>query len=494
MIQGTSSDAGKSFLVTALCRALVDEGINVCPFKSQNMSNNSYVTANGLEMGRAQGVQAEAARLEPKVYMNPILLKPRKDTMSEIILMGKVFASPDGKDYYKNFTMNDGITAVRQALQQIEQQHDVVVIEGAGSPAEVNLNDREIVNMRIAKEADVPVLLVTDVDRGGSLASVVGTLELIGEDKERVKGIIFNKFRGDMALFEDAVKFIEDYTGIKVVGVMPYLKDVLVESEDSLSINYRFSSNEQNKITVGIVKMPYVSNNTDIESFMFENDVEVVLIDRFTNIDTLDAAILPGTKSTISDMKYLQDTGLSEKIRNFYNRGGFVFGICGGYQMLGEHISDSLSMDNENISEIDGIGLLQAETTFEQEKSVKQALGKCIFENNSFEVKGYEIHFGKTEPTGKTFYEPLFEFGDCTEGLSSKDMRVGGTYLHNVFHNDSFRSLWLNKIRISKKLNVKDTVNTAQVKEQSYNKLASALYEHLDMEYIKKLIYKGLKI
>jgi adenosylcobyric acid synthase len=490
MILGTSSDAGKSFLVTALCRALANEGINVCPFKSQNMSNNSYVTANGLEMGRAQGVQAEAARLEPQVYMNPILLKPRKDTMSEIILMGKVFASPDGKDYYKNFTMNEGISAVRHALQQIEQQHDVVVIEGAGSPAEVNLNDREIVNMRIAKEADVPVLLVTDVDRGGSLASVVGTLELIGADKERVKGIIFNKFRGDIALFEDAVRFIEDYTGIKVVGVMPYLKDVLVESEDSLSINYRFTSNEQNKITVGIVKMPYVSNNTDIEAFMFENDVEVLLIDRFTNLDMLDAVILPGTKSTISDMKYLHDSGISEKVRNFYNKGGFVFGICGGYQMLGKRITDNLSMDNENLSEIDGIGLLQAETTFEQEKLVKQVKGRCVFENSSFEVAGYEIHFGKTELTGKESYASLFEFGDRAEGISSQDMRVCGTYLHNVFHNDSFRSLWLNKIRISKKLHVKDTINTAQVKEQSYNKLASALYEHLDMEYIKKLIYK----
>jgi adenosylcobyric acid synthase len=491
MIQGTSSDAGKSFLVTALCRALIDEGINVCPFKSQNMSNNSYVTENGLEMGRAQGVQAEAARLVPQVYMNPILLKPRKDTMSEIILLGKVFGSPDGKDYYKNFTMHEGIEAVREALRQIEQLHDVVVIEGAGSPAEVNLNDREIVNMRIAKEADVPVILVTDVDRGGSLASVVGTLELIGEDRDRVKGIIFNKFRGDIALFEDAIKFTEDYTGIKVVGVMPYLKDVLVESEDSLSINYRFASDEQNKITVGIVKMPYVSNNTDIEAFMFESDVEVVLIDSFTKIDHLDAIVLPGTKSTISDMKYLHDTGLSDKIRNFYHKGGFVFGICGGYQMLGEHITDSLSMDNENINEIDGMGLLQAETTFEQEKSVKQVIGKCVFEGNSFEVKGYEIHFGKTELTGKTSYQQLFVFDDKAEGFCSQDMRVCGTYLHNVFHNDRFRSLWLNKIRSSKKLIVKDTVNTAQVKEESYNKLASALYEHLDMDYIKKLIYKG---
>ena len=491
MIQGTSSDAGKSFLVTALCRALVDEGINVCPFKSQNMSNNSYVTVNGLEMGRAQGVQAEAARLEPQVYMNPILLKPRKDTMSEIILLGKVFGSPDGKDYYKNFTMNEGITAVRQALKQIDENHDVIVIEGAGSPAEVNLNASEIVNMRIAKEADVPVLLVTDVDRGGSLAAVVGTLELIGADKERVKGIIFNKFRGDLALFEDAVKYIEDYTGVKVVGVLPYLKDVLIESEDSLSINYRFSSNEQNRITVGIVKMPYVSNNTDIEAFMFENDVEVILVDRFTYIDMLDAIILPGTKSTISDMKYLQDTGISEKIRTFYNNGGFVFGICGGYQMLGEKISDDLKMDNENISEIKGIGLIKAETTFEEEKSVKQVNGKCVFENNNFEVQGYEIHFGKTQISDKADFEPLFLFDNTLEGLSSKDMRACGTYLHNVFHNDTFRSLWLNKIRLSKNLHVKDTTDTAFVKEESYNKLAKALYENLDMEYIKKLIYKG---
>ena len=236
MIQGTGSNAGKSFLTTGLCRIFSDRGLKVCPFKSQNMSNNSHVTKDGLEVSTAQAAQAEAARLEPEVFMNPILLKPLKDTVSEIILMGKVFNAPADRDYYRTFTMNEGIAAVREALAHIGKHFEVVVIEGAGSPAEVNLNEAEIVNMRVAREADVPVILTADVDRGGALASVVGTLELLGKDRERVKGILFNKFRGDVSLFEPAVRWMEERTGIRVVGVMPWLHDVRIAGEDSLSM------------------------------------------------------------------------------------------------------------------------------------------------------------------------------------------------------------------------------------------------------------------
>ncbi len=490
MIQGTSSDAGKSFLVTALCRALANDGWKVCPFKSQNMSNNSYVTREGLEMGRAQAVQAEAARLQPDVYMNPILLKPRKDTLSEIILMGKVYSTPDdGSRYFKNFTMNVGIQTVRKALDYISNHYDVIVIEGAGSPAEINLNSTEIVNMRIAREADVPVILVTDVDRGGSLASVVGTLILLGEDRQRVKGIIFNKFRGDLSLFEDAVQWIEDYTKIKVIGVMPYLKDVLVESEDSLSINSNYESLKANKLTIGIIKIPYVSNNTDIEPFRFESDVEIFLVDAFTDFNKLDAVIIPGTKSTILDMQYLHESGIAKSLKTFYENGGYIFGICGGYQMLGTMISDELGIDNPSIKSIAGLGLLPVRTYFETTKTVNQVSGNMIYPGfDNFNVDGYEIHFGKTEPLQSNFGHSLFSLNNHQEGFALDNLRVGGTYLHNVFHNDAFRNLWLNLIRNKKQYTEQPTVNTEKIKEQSYESLAKAAFEFLDMDYIMKLI------
>ncbi|HEX7715271.1 MAG TPA: cobyric acid synthase [Bacillota bacterium] len=493
MIQGTSSDAGKSFLVTALCRALANQGLKVCPFKSQNMSNNCYVTPDGLEMGRAQAVQAEAARLKPDVYMNPILLKPCKDTLSEIVLLGKVHPTPGDSDYFKNFTTTTGIQTVKNALRHIEAHYDAIVIEGAGSPAEINLNSHEIVNMRIAREADVPVILVTDVDRGGSLASVVGTLELLGEDRNRVKGIIFNKFRGDMALFQDAVRWTEDYTKTKVIGVMPYLHDILVESEDSLSIDNHYKSLQANKIVIGVVKMPYVSNNTDIEPFRFEEDVEIILIDAFTDFTKLDAVIIPGTKSTISDMKYLHDSGIAKALKTFHDNGGFIFGICGGYQMLGEKIVDELGVDNPSVKNIEGLRLLPVRTTFTAKKTVNQvsgrlANGKLLAPGlSNCEVSGYEIHFGITERMGDIGH-PLFLLNNHQDGMEVDNLRIAGTYLHNVFHNDAFRSLWLNRIRAKKQYAEKPPVNTEKIKEQSYEALAKAASEYLDMEYVLKLV------
>ena len=255
MIQGCSSDAGKSYIATALCRILKNKGYHVCPYKSQNMSNNSYVTWDGGEIGRAQGVQAEAASIRPETYMNPILLKPQQDSGSEIVLFGKVYKPMPGQEYHRNFTMNQGLAAARKGLAIIRENFNAVVIEGAGSPAEVNLNDREIVNMRIANEADVPGLLVGDVNRGGSFASIVGTLELLGEDRKRVKGLIFNQFRGDISLFEDGVRWIEEYTGVKVVGVLPYFKDINIEGEDSLSINFQHRSALEHRISIGIVRL-----------------------------------------------------------------------------------------------------------------------------------------------------------------------------------------------------------------------------------------------
>ncbi len=489
MIQGTSSDAGKSFLVTALCRIFANEGVRVCPFKSQNMSNNSYVTLDGCEIGRAQGVQAEAARQEPSTFMNPILLKPKKDTCSEIVLFGKVHSAKEGTDYYKDFTLGEGIRAVRQALKTIEDNYEMIVIEGAGSPVEMNLNDREIVNMRIACEADVPVILVTDIDRGGSMGSIVGTLELLGEYRKRVKGIIFNKFRGDLALFEDGVKFIEEYTGVKVVGVMPYLKDVIIENEDNLSTDYCYQSPYKDRVVIGVVELPFVSNNTDVEIFRYESDVQIRNIDPQTDFRLLDAVIIPGTKSTIQDMRYLVDSGIADRIVSFARTGGTVFGICGGYQMLGREILDDSRIDNNDIAAIGGLSLLPISTRFEKTKTVRRVVGNIVHPAMGTGVlNGYEIHFGRSEVLDPDGFLPVAETGGDTDGLADREFRVAGAYLHHIFHNDGFRNGWLNLVRKRKGVAPRTVVDTVRMKDGDYDKLASYATEYLDMDYIRKII------
>lgn len=494
MIQGTSSDAGKSFITTALCRIFSDMGYAVCPFKSQNMSNNSCVTPDGLEMGRAQGVQAEAARVEPQTYMNPILLKPRKDTSSEIVLMGKVFDAPCDKNYYRSFTMGKGLETLREALAIIDEKYEVMVCEGAGSPAEVNLNAAEIVNMRVAQEADIPVLLVADVDRGGAIASVVGTLELLGEDRRRVKGIIFNKFRGDLSLFEDAVEFTEKKTGVKVVGVMPWLTDIVIEGEDIMSINWHRgeTAESKDKLRVGVVKFPRVSNHTDIEAFRFEPDVEIIELASPAQVASLDAVVLPGTKSTVLDMKYLLDSGLAAEIRRFYQNGGTVYGLCGGYQMMGEEIDDRHLRDNDKIPAIEGLGLLPVVTTFGEEKTTIRRRGHTIhpYFKEAAAVDGYEIHFGETRPLREEpGFAPLFELDGRADGLADGELRAGGSYLHNAFHNDLFRAVWLNRLRKKRGLPEREAVSTAAAKEAAYDALAAQARQNLDLDYIIDIMH-----
>ncbi len=494
MIQGTSSDAGKSFITTALCRIFSDMGYAVCPFKSQNMSNNSCVTPDGLEMGRAQGVQAEAARVEPQTYMNPILLKPRKDTSSEIVLMGKVFDAPCDKNYYRSFTMGKGLETLREALAIIDEKYEVMVCEGAGSPAEVNLNAAEIVNMRVAQEADIPVLLVADVDRGGAIASVVGTLELLGEDRRRVKGIIFNKFRGDLSLFEDAVEFTEKKTGVKVVGVMPWLTDIVIEGEDIMSINWHRgeTAESKDKLRVGVVKFPRVSNHTDIEAFRFEPDVEIIELASPAQVASLDAVVLPGTKSTVLDMKYLLDSGLAAEIRRFYQNGGTVYGLCGGYQMMGEEIDDRHLRDNDKIPAIEGLGLLPVVTTFGEEKTTIRRRGHTIhpYFKEAAAVDGYEIHFGETRPLREEpGFAPLFELDGRADGLADGELRAGGSYLHNAFHNDLFRTVWLNRLRKKRGLPEREAVSTAAAKEAAYDALAAQAKKNLDLDYIIDIMH-----
>lgn len=491
MIQGTSSDSGKSFIATAFCRIFSNMGLSVCPFKSQNMSNNSYVTPDGYEIGRAQGVQAEAARVEAETFMNPILLKPRGDTSSEIVLMGKVHDTPCDRDYYRSFTMSVGLETLRSALSLIDQRFDMVVAEGAGSPAEINLSQAEIANMRVAREADIPVILVTDVDRGGSLASVVGTLELLGADRDRVKGIIFNKFRGDPELFRGAMEWTEQYTGVKVLGVVPWINGLVIEGEDVLSINWTDSPDAERALTIGAVRLPRISNHTDLEAFRFEPDVKIVEIDSPSKIAGLDAIIIPGTKSTVSDLQYLTESGLATAIRMFSERGGHVFGICGGYQMMGRRIADPEHIDGPTVTEIAGLALLPLETVFEGEKTTARKSGRAVHPAITLDcpVSGYEIHFGRMRwNTDASGFSPLFELGGASDGAADKDIRTAGTYLHHVFHSDSFRSAWLNKIRESKGLAPRPAFDSARAKEDAYERLADVVSRSIDMEYVTQAL------
>lgn len=490
MIQGCTSDAGKSYIATALCRIFADMGYKTCPYKSQNMSNNSYVTWDGGEIGRAQGVQAEAAGIRPETYMNPILLKPQKDCGSEIVLFGQVHKTLPGKDYHENFTLTKGLEAAKKGLKIIEDNYDVIVIEGAGSPAEVNLNDREIVNMRIAREANVPVILVVDINKGGSFASVVGTLELVGKDREMIKGIIFNKFRGDISLFEDGVKWIEEYTGVKVVGVLPYFKDIQIEGEDSLSIKFQHASTSANSLNLGIVRLPYISNHTDMEVFQYEEDVNIDFIDEFSSLDKYDGIIIPGTKSTIGDLEYLEERGIAEKLRNF---SGAIFGICGGYQIMGETLIDEEGVDYKPGYKKAALGLLPLTTYFQKQKEVGQ-VNACGLHPavKDMAVQGYEIHLGRTDKKDDSV-KPLWIIDGRWDGVATDDFQRAGSYLHNIFHNDNFRNFWLNNIRRRKGLPQREVVDTVAYKESQYKKLAAYTKEHLDMEYIMELLEEGVK-
>ncbi|MDQ0216417.1 adenosylcobyric acid synthase [Oikeobacillus pervagus] len=482
MIQGTASDVGKSLIATALCRLFYQDGYKVVPFKSQNMSNNSYVTADGKEIGRAQGLQAEAANVEADVLMNPILLKPTGNGRSEIVLFGERVESLSGMDYRKEF-YEKGLKAIQGALLKLENVYDCVVIEGAGSSAEINLKDRELVNMKVAELADVPVILVADIDRGGVFASIVGTLQLFTEsERNRVKGLIINKFRGDAALFEDGKKWLEDYTGIPVLGVLPYLPNHMVEGEDSLSLTERFKKGEKNDVEIAVMKLPYISNFSDLEAFLYEEDVSVYWVSDVSEFGQPDAVIIPGTKSTFHDLSFLKETGLAEKIIDFSKRGGSVVGICGGFQMLGDRLIDEDGSDTGLVgNEMEGLRLIPATTFFHNEKRTVRVKAKIHpnFVKDIIPMEGYEIHLGKTETSGPYFLQ--LEDG-TTDGYAKEN--IIGTYMHHLFHNDEWRNLWLNQLRKHRK----DIVHVSNVKDEKYDELALHMKKHLDWEKTKNIM------
>lgn len=489
MIQGTSSDVGKSLICTAFCRVFSNKGLRVVPFKSQNMALNSYVTLDGGEIGRAQGVQAEAARITATTDMNPILLKPKKDMVSEVIVHGKHFLDMNAKSYRNQF-VQEAMPIIRKSVEKLQDEYDIIVLEGAGSPAEINLKDRDIANMRMAKLADAAVILVADIDRGGVFASIIGTLALLDKDeRDCVKGIIINKFRGMRELLDDGIDWVEKETGIPVLGVLPYL-DVNIEAEDSLalsSLRFKKPKKAEFPIDVAVLRFPRISNFTDVDPFFDEPGVGVRLVGSVHELGNPDLLILPGTKNTMEDLEWMKSVGLDEAINELREQGTVIFGICGGFQMLGTKLFDPDAVEG-NGENAEGLSLLPVETVFQAEKKTVQmegVLSDGMIMEGEMNLNGFEIHLGRT--TLKPQVRPFLLLKDGREdGAISTDNKVMGTYLHGIFHNRLFTRLLVNQIRRNKGLEeVKENVRSdSERREEAYNLLASHLEENIDMETI----------
>lgn len=503
MLQGTGSHVGKSVLVAALCRIFLQDGYKVAPFKSQNMALNSYVTKDGGEMGRAQVVQAEAAGLAPDVVMNPVLLKPTGQATSQVIVMGRPVGNLSAKEYHEKYNMT-ALGVVEEALNKLRSEFNVVVIEGAGSPAEVNLQATEIVNMRIARMADCPVLLVADIDKGGALASVVGTLELLDPaDRARVAGVIINKFRGDVRLFQPAVDFLEGKTGIPVVGIVPYFQGFRVQEEDTIPDATLMSAREvmEDKIDVAVINLPHISNFTDFDPLEDEPDVQLRYVGKGSKLGNPDMIIIPGSKNTINDLAYLEKSGLADRIREHEKRGIPVVGICGGFQILGRELHDPLHTESD-IDSMKGLGLLNVVTTFDPDKITTQVQAEVIGTGPLLNgckgqpVTGYEIHMGRSElgegvePAFRIFERSTKEV-DILDGAVRSDGRVFGTYIHGIFDNDRFRRHIINLIREHKgwgPLVESDIMTVHEQREKDFNKLADVVRNSLDMDKIYRIM------
>lgn len=496
MFLGTASNVGKSTLGVGICRILKQDGYKVVPFKSQNMALNSYITKDGLEMGRAQVTQAEACGIEPDVRMNPILLKPSGKNRCQVIVKGKVMDTVSSSIYHDY--KDDLANMLKEIYEDISSEYDVIVLEGAGSCAEINLKDRDIANMGMAEIADAPVILVADIDRGGVFASIAGTMLLLEEkERARVKGVIINKFRGTVDLLQSGIDMLEKIIKVPVLGVVPY-SDLNIEDEDSVTdrFNKQFRKND---INIEVIRTPYMSNFTDIHMLEIQEDVSVRYIEKGQSLSDPDMVIIPGSKNTIEDLIYLRESGLEKQIKDLQNQGKLIFGICGGYQILGKKLYDPNEIEG-SIKEIDGLGLLEIETTFGEDKVTTQV--EAIINDNlngylnavcNNRVKGYEIHMGITKGIKKplnTIVKKLDEDVYYTEGCVNEEGNVVGTYLHGIFDNSEFTRSLLNSMRELKGLEKVDrSINSfEEFKNKEYDKLADILRQALDIDKIYEII------
>ena len=478
MIQGTMSNAGKSLLCAGLCRIFKQDGYRVAPFKSQNMALNSFITADGGEMGRAQVVQAEAAGIPPDVRMNPILLKPTTDVGSQVIVNGKVLGNIRAKDYYKRKL--EFVPDIMEAYRSLEEEFDVIVLEGAGSPAEINLKQDDIVNMGMAKLADAPVLLVGDIDRGGVFAQLYGTVALLEPDERaRIKGTIVNKFRGDVSILEPGIKQLEDLCGVPVAGVVPYLH-VDIDDEDSLTERFHTSS-QRKLIDVAVIRLPRISNFTDFSPFERYENVSLRYVGKTEDLKDPDLIILPGTKSTIADLLWLRQSGLEASILKASSAGVPVFGVCGGFQMLGKRIADPNGVEAAGVTEIAGMGLLDTETVFYGEKVQTQTKGVLsgisgIFRGlNGLEYEGYEIHMGRGGEKGA----PVVDKGS-----------VYGSYVHGIFDKGGICDELLRALcdRRGVDFAALGSFDANEYKERQYDLLADGVRSGLNMDFVYKVL------
>lgn len=496
MIQGTMSNVGKSFIAAALCRIFKQDGYKVAPFKSQNMALNSFITEEGLEMGRAQVMQAEAAGIKPTVAMNPILLKPTNDIGSQVIVMGEPRGNMKAKDYYKNKLSL--VPEIMTAYNTLDKEYDIIVIEGAGSPAEINLKENDIVNMGMAKLAKAPVLLVGDIDRGGVFAQLIGTLTLLEKDEQNyVKALVVNRFRGDRDILQSGIDILEEKSKRAVIGVVPYIS-CDIDDEDSLSERFN-KKTAVGLVDIAVVRLPRISNFTDFNAFERVECVSLRYVDNIKDIGNPDIIIIPGSKNTIGDMLWLRQKGFESVIKKLVYAGTALIGICGGYQMLGNTISDPNGIEAEG--SIRAMEFLPVSTVFNNQKErtrvkgkIKKATGlfSCL-EGQSFE--GYEIHMGTTAVEGEHFAEVL----DIVTGNVKNDGyakgNIFGTYVHGIFDNEavvnSIVNAVLNKKGIDK--SVVSAFDAEAYKQQQYDILAKTVRESVDMDMIYKILEEGVK-
>lgn len=502
---GTGSSVGKSVIVSGLCRIFLQDGYKVCPFKAQNMALNSFVTQEEGEIGRAQAVQAQACRIEPTVDMNPVLIKPSSDCGAQIIVRGKPIGNMNARTYVKYKEKLKDV--VRKSYKRLAGEYELVVIEGAGSPAEINLKSHDIVNMQMAAYAGAPVILVGDIDKGGVFAWLVGTLALLSQkERKLVKGIIINKFRGDKSLLKPGIDFLERRTGIKVLGVLPYFRDIRIPEEDSVPLGAYMNpalappllagaglpcNGGRDFLAIDVIYLPHISNFTDFDCLEKERDVQLRYIRSPQELGSPDVIIIPGTKNTIADLQYLSRAGLTQRIQSVFNsrKSTVIVGICGGYQMLGARICDKHSLES-NIKEIKGLGMLSVKTDLEKEKTLTRVRARELA--SGMEIAGYEIHHGNSRAMSKSL--PAFEIFERNgkrlrrfDGMTRPDGRVLGTYIHGLFDNDGFRRNWLNGIRQRKGWPAL-AQNVSFSPDREFDKLAKLLRKNIDL----KLLYRIL--
>ena len=505
MVQGTASHVGKSVLVAALCRIFRQDGFRVAPFKAQNMSNNSYVTRDGGEIGRAQAVQAEAAGVEARVEMNPVLLKPEADHISQVVLMGRPLRSAKTRDY---FGLKSQLwDSVSSSLDSLREDFDLVIAEGAGSPAEINLKATEIVNMRVALYAGAPVLLCGDIDRGGVFAALVGTLELLEpQERDIVKGFVINKFRGDINLLTDGLTWLEKRTGIPVAGVVHHYRDIHIPEEDSVALDLADPVTLDPSgpvLDIAVIQMPHISNFDDFDSLAREPGVSLRYVESADQLGKPDLVILPGTKTTIPDLAWMEGRGLTEAIRRMHRDGAAVIGICGGFQMLGAKVYDPENIESSQ-TEIDGIGLLPITTVFAGTKETHRIKGWVEADTGLLagargaEITGYEIHMGRTSGEGlqAPFAQAPFSIEDRSdvpvtaetsqEGLLDSPGRVLGTYIHGLFHNGRLRRAVLQNLARIKGAEMPPPAQDATM-DGEYDKLADWVRASLNMDLVYEM-------